>query len=86
MTQDKCIYTLTVSDEQLHGRIREFCHERTQNNDQFSATVTETTHDTCTVEVHGDTYEIPVFEEGLTSIDGVAVTNSEVSPGASQFA
>lgn len=86
MTQDKCVYTVTLADKDAGIQLETVCTETTENNAEFEASITETESLTAIVTVHGDGYEIPVFEQKMNAVSGVSVDDADVSIGNSKFA
>lgn len=88
MTQDKCVYTVRIETEEKEQRVREVVAEP-RSDDSFDAEVIDAETDAddrtvLTVEVHGDGYEIPVFEEVLTDAGG-EIVEATVDVGGSKF-
>lgn len=91
MTQDKCVYTVRVRSIEASQAVRE--HVAESNDEDFSAEVTKEVVDDQSddgtlfeIEVHGDAYEIPVFEEGFAEIQEAEVVEGEVEIGNSKLA
>jgi hypothetical protein len=91
MTQDKCTYTVRVTSIEASQNVRDIVEE-SNGSDTFSAEVTKEVVDEETddgtlfeIEVHGDAYEIPVFEEELSECEDVTVVEGEVEIGKSKF-
>lgn len=89
MTQDKCVYEIRVESMDASAAVREHV-ENSNYTDGFSAEITDERSEdggtVFTVEVNGDAYEIPVFEEGFAEIPEAEVYDAEVSVGESNFA
>lgn len=89
MTQDKCMYEVSVESTEASESVRE--HIKNSNYEEgFSAEILdERTEDggvVFTIEVHGDAYAIPVFEEGFAEISEAEVRDGSVEIGGSENA
>lgn len=94
MTQDKCVYTVRVTSTDAVQAVRH--HVEWSSDEEFSAEITkEIVDETASVlsdsilfeiEVHGDAYEIPVFEEGFAEISEAEVVTGNVDIGKSKLA
>lgn len=90
MTQDKCIYTVRVTSIDASNQVRETVEE-VNSSSKFSSEVTKEVVDEddsgtlFEIEVHGDAYEIPVFEEELQEIENVEVVKGNVEIGKSKL-
>lgn len=89
MTQDKCVYTVRVESMSASAAVRSHV-ENSNHDDGFSAEVIEETSvdggTEFTIEVNGDAYEIPVFEEGFAEIEDAEVMDGDVEIGGSKNA
>jgi len=86
MTQDKCVYTITLSDSEAEAYLDEICTVTTQSRNNFEASVTEIDDRTVQVTVHGDGYEIPIFEQDIDALPNVCIADADVTIGGSKFA
>lgn len=89
MTQDKCVYEVRVESTDASVAVRE--HVTNSNyEDGFSAKIIDERSEddgvVFTIEVNGDAYEIPVFEEGFAEVPEAEVADADVSVGESKFA
>ena len=84
MTQDMCVFTVRTTSVEASQQVHEHVTDSNYRGN-FSAEVIYEDSDnggvTLTIEAHGDSYELSVFEIGIESILDASVKDAEVTVG-----